>query len=74
MSFSIVVFTGDIFSISLDEDYEKSICHAGFSNFSKIRKVLPETGLRYPSSVLWLDCTETLKCALTSTSSSGRIL
>ena len=57
MAFSIIVFTGDIFSISLDEKYENRICCAGFSTSNKIRKVLPETGLRYPSSVLWLGCT-----------------
>ena len=48
MAFSIIVFTGDIFLISLDEKYENRICRAGFSTFNKIRKVLPETGLRYP--------------------------
>ena len=33
----------------LDEKYEKRwICSTGFSTFNKIRKVLPETGLRYP--------------------------
>ena len=39
------------------EIMKKKICRTGFSTFNKIRKVLPETGLRYPSSVLWLGCT-----------------
>ena len=36
---------------------KKRIYRAGFSTFNKIRKVLLETGLRYPSFVLWLGCT-----------------
>ena len=44
MTFSFIVYNGDISLISLDEKYEKRICGAGFSTFNKIRKVLPETG------------------------------
>ena len=39
----------------------KMKCCAGFSTFNKTRKVLSETGLRYPFSVLWLGCTRLIR-------------
>ena len=71
MTFSVTVYTGDIFLISLDEKYKKRIYRAGFSTFNKIRKVLPETGYKVVSSILWLGCTRLRRFITTPRCSLG---